>query len=117
MPLGSDPMAATMKPALFKVAQSYVSDIPIQNLIVPEERRALVDEDYLARHLEPSIERQGLLVPIGAYKGAGTSWHLIWGLHRLTVFERKFAAGHTLFEKTGDASERDRWVRIPCRTF
>jgi hypothetical protein len=111
-----DPMSATMRPALFAVAQSNVRDIPLETLVVPEERRALVNEDFLAL-LEPSIERVGLECPIGAYKGEGVSWHLIWGLHRLVVFERKFAAGLRRFEESGDASERDRWAKIPCRLF
>jgi hypothetical protein len=116
MPLGFDPMSATMQPGIYSVAESAIRNIPIENFIVTDQRRASVDHDVLSR-LEQSVQRQGLLVPIGAYKGEGVSWHLIWGLHRLITFEHNYALGEQLAKKTGDVSERDRWASIPCRCF
>src|SRR5690242_9137174 len=107
--LASQPMTESHLPSVYKVARSDIRSLSVASIQVPEERERSLDEAALA-DLDRSIEAHGLLQPLGVKLHEGATWRLIWGLHRFTVWKRKYQAGLKRFEETGDPKERDRWA-------
>ncbi len=114
MSLGTKPQAKGVPEKFYtQLAASHLSP-PVTDVIVGDRQRQL--DEKTVREIYESIEHTGLIAPIGIREvkvNGKRERHLIYGLHRLMAWKRKFEEARN----AGDQEGMARWQPIPALVY